>query len=569
MLTVALVVVLIPFTLLALRTEWSKRIFNWLQSLVKSDVEDKEIRFSDFVGLAGFTLALIGIVMGWYTANLQNRRTDIQSQIRETSDRNAALQQTIRDDSAKQGQKDFTENVDLHLQAPVGDAALIGENVPDLEWQYSKHTDRIHYLIQMIKADSPLNLADPDPGTTNAGCDFSQARRCTFYASDPTAQRSEVALSKGSEDSLQGRFLWRVRAARASDSGNQSDEPEPLSEWSEYESFAIYPSLPDRVDQRGVMVGTTYSDNVHFSTIGATGKPHGYDIDLINLVVEGCLDLAAGRITYDSTQCYAAAQQYKDPNSQEARAAVTTAAEARRQDRTKPIRTRIVAFPSVEAGLAAVATKQVDVFIGAVTRAAEREVGLRFSDGYYPFRSALYARRSSGAKQSLKDWSQQANHTVGVIGNSTNHWLATALRAEVGGRISVEPYPSWPNLKDAFIRRDVDGILIDDVIGDEFEKELQPEIVRFEDLRQTQSYGQYQKRLKYGEAFAMAIAAEPQPNTLAQRWIPTIRDLFYLPEVQPPGTGIRDLYAPIQAALRSLAVQEVLPEIKHRNHLDL
>jgi hypothetical protein len=225
----------------------------------------------------------------------------------------------------------------------------------------------------------------------------------------------------------------------------------------------------------------------------------------------------------------------------------------------------IRAFPTVEAGLAAVRRKEVDVFIGAVTKAAEREKeGLRFTDGYYTFRSALYAHD----RQSLEDWAQ-IPRSIGVIANSTNHWLATALSGEAsfGSNLTITAFPSYWALKNSFEDREIDGLLIDSVLGNEL---LQTKDVgsatshyKLTGLEQTSAWQEYYKRLGYeSEEFAIAIASEHRPGSA---WRSFIKGFFYLPADEENVSGSQDLYNPLEAALESPEIQFILPALRQVN----
>ena len=102
--------------------------------------------------------------------------------------------------------------------------------------------------------------------------------------------RKAVCRSGWAEDLLVHRSLERVRG------------------------FLIYPSSVERIlATRKVIVGTAYSTNPAFSGTDSSSRLVGHDIDLITVLVRGCLqpDYSKRRIAYDPAACNYAIRTYE------------------------------------------------------------------------------------------------------------------------------------------------------------------------------------------------------------------------------------------------------------------
>lgn len=533
--------------LFLLYAEPGRRIWHWLWSLGKSGVEQSTAKFSDFVTFTGFGLTVAGVFLSWYTVNLQTRKTALEAQIKDLSEHNAAQQQKLREASNRE-QQEFAHDVDLHLEFPTNNVSVIKEPFPDLQWRYSKHTDRINYLIELVKVES-ANLEESHEITDS--CDFEQYRSCLFYATDPNAQQTEVSVSLSLTKPLEGSFLWRVVPAKSPPSSAHGTTVDMISEWSEFASFSVYSTLFQRIKHRTVLVGTTFADNEHFSTVDSQGKPSGHDIDLIKLLVEGCIVIIPDKkeLRYEPLLCDAAAAAYRQHKAWE-------------HTESGSLHVAIKPFPSLDAGLAALTRKEIDVFIGSVTKAVEREnETILFTDGYCRFQSSLYAHTVKG-EDDLEQWAK-ANRKIGVIQNTTNHWLATALISDdlFQTKLSIVAFPSFASLKSAFEKHTVDAVLIDSILGELHKWK------RLRGLERTAAWTRYYDRIGFdAEQFAIAVADDGHRSkeTTSRRIAGYLRKLFSLPDKSADSDS---LYSPIERALQSVAIQQTLPALRQQNHL--
>lgn len=550
-------------------TAWGQRTSAWLLSLASSGVEAPPTKFSEWVSFAGFGLTIVGVAISWYTVTLQNQKATLEAMIKDLTDQAGTVQQQIQ--TAARKHEDFATDVDIHLTAPIRDIGIIGNRV-NFEWNYAKHNDHLSYVIELLREDRP-ELPPSNAVLEPDKCDFSNYRSCRFYATAPTSQHSQLSLAKLSGSD--GEYLWRVVPVKAKSSTLTwpGDEDNLVSEWSEYGSFSFYPSLMRRMTHtRRVILGTTYSDNVHFSSIDASGNHRGHDVDLLRILVQGCLAIVSrDMITFDDARCSKTTADYLD--SPDPQAFVLDL-----QQKSPSLTVEIKAFPSVTEGLEAVSRKEIDAFVGSLTKAQERENdAVIFTDGYYDFETDLYAH-SMQPGETLTEW-LRISRRVGVIDNSTNHWLATLLTAEepLQNRLSVVAFASFPVLQSAFERRQVDGILIDDVLCQDLispeacasHKFMSQDVWPVRDLNRTSAWAAYYKRLGYDydqEQFAIAVATDkaqaPPPRLRA------VGTLFNTTLVRfggdAPQTG---LYEPLQLALHSPQLVSIRSQLRISNRL--
>src|SRR5207248_1299040 len=62
---------------------WRKRTINWVTKLGASGVEADGSKLSDFIGLGGFSVSLLAIILGWYSIVLQTRKNALEQEGRD------------------------------------------------------------------------------------------------------------------------------------------------------------------------------------------------------------------------------------------------------------------------------------------------------------------------------------------------------------------------------------------------------------------------------------------------------------------------------------------------------
>jgi ABC-type amino acid transport substrate-binding protein len=600
----AAMVVLACFAIAFRFTPWGRRTSGWVQSLLGEKVLAEPTKFSEWVSFAGFGLTIVGVSISWYTISQQNQKAVLETRIKELTDQVSATQQRLQ--FASHEHDNFAPDVDIHLTAPIRDSSLVGSRIT-FEWVFAQHTAMLSYLIELLKVDSDPHLPlRPRTGEESSHCDFSRYRSCMFYASASNSERSELLLTNIPES--EGHYLWRVVPAKKRSVSTRAEDAENVvSDWSEYGSFSYHRSLLNRVTAtKNVLVGTTYSDNVNFSSLDPNGEHVGHDVDLVQLLVEGCLLINRDVVTFHDAGCQDAVADYKsfvDNCRREASSVGTTrrtnvdrgsCREANEQYENKQrlrrgepgrLTVRFKPFPTVGAGLEALSRKEIDLFIGSLTKAQDRENdAVVLTDGYYPFRSKLCAHTVQEAAN-LKKWLASPRR-IGVINNSTNHWFATLLSAETGfeNKISVVAFDSFPLLQSAFEEREVDAVLVDGVLLPEL---LEPDqsavqtnsqaknhtltnqdVWVIKGLEDTSASKSYHARLgSEGEEFSIAVATDREKTD--KSFFRPVKDLafnFDLVRLENPDTQM-SLYEPLQLALHSYQVVSIRSVLREANNL--
>ncbi len=563
---------------------------------MSSVIAPSSATFSDVLSLVSFSLTITALFAGWYSISLQAVHSNREAKIKATTDANTAYHEQISR-LVSHASGNYGSGVDLHLAWPLHDLRLISTELPELRWKFARAGAGVDYLIEMVwMADPSL----PDEQHYDARkrtyedhderCDFMSSAICFFRASEANAESTYIPLRRQAPE---GRYLWRVVPLNASllTQGNENAEEsalsgQALSNWSEFGSFCFYKQAPSpsgcdlaseisfaspatvKANQNRyvVVVGTSYSDNVEFSWI-RSGMRGGHDIDLIRLIVEHCIRGKGEQFAFDAKACFDAADAYRNEPS------------FLHVVRPLPVNdlgtVPVIAFKnfqSVDEGLSALGRKEIDLFIGSLTRAKERErAGIRLTDGYYPLRTALILPAGQPDGQELSDW-LRTNRTVGVIQGSTNQWLAKKLSEmpSFEGRLTIVAFPSFASLKEAFdvtqrTAGGLDGVVLDNVLARGlgsvsrriFVDRPLPEV----DIYRTAGWKEYLTRLGSDqEEFAIAVADDEIAPTGARIFW---KQLFGV-QVEKDG---QSLFGAIQESLRSPAIQDVLPCIRHHSAL--
>ena len=584
-----------------------------------SVVKPGQASISDVISLVSFSLTLTALFAGWYSIRLQNIHSNLEAKLKATTDANTILQ-THLTDRLSHTEENYPKDLDLHLEWPTRDLRFVSSRLPELRWKFAMSGPGIDYLIQMIWLGG-TGTADPRASvpsqmkrvSTSGRCDFEGDGSCTFRATYPSAESTYIPTIGATIP--EGKYLWRVVSINASshastysgaDVSNLSAQL--FSNWSEFGSFCYYNHTPaatgcDIASESGseeasristitprqqqanfVVIGTSQSENVEFSWI-ENGRRGGHDVDLIRLIVEHCLVSDNESIRFEAASCLTAAETYRstarlaetrrtiDPLLE---APLLASAAAMQQDH---LRLSFRNFDTVEAGLEALSRREIDAFIGSLTGAQERQRhNIRLTRGYYPLKTALLLRTDDLPTKipTLNSW-LKSNRTLGVIEGSTNEWLAKKLTEtpEFSGRLSVIAFPTFASVKEAFaahhasdVQR-LDGVLLDNVLGEELldgNHRGLPEI----QVQGTPAWAAYMRRLGFDhEEFVIAVKTDPPddpgPSSWAELFHPK-RMLGRLFEMQEPRSS---LYDGIETALRSAAVQDVLPCIRAWNQIEV
>ena len=528
-------------------TPWGIRTYAWLQSVIANTVDSGSARLSDFISLTSISLAMVGILVGWFTVRLQTQKTAVEEEAKGYSEQIAASQRDLAE--IKANTEELVQAAVLHLTSPVHDRSVISRNA-DLRWQYAGHNDRVNYLVEVMKKHSN---GPPQTESVSDSCDFNKWSTCRFYATNATWERSDIPLSH--DTPIEGEFFWRVAPAKLLASRTLDQSAEEVWDWSELGSFSIYPTLLRRLAAtETVRVGTSYSGNPRFANVDQTGRPAGHDIDLIRMMVEGCMDVTKSGATglqVNKPRCLAAMDEYRKTGK------VGTAAGRNCNAIDGQLCIDFVAYPLIGDGLAALRTRDVDLYIGAVTKSANRESDVtRFTDGYDTVDTQLYGH-VVGRNQGFAEWIHR-NRRIGVVENTTNHMLARLLVEDesLHDRVSIVTFSSSAELHGALAEWNIDGVLVDSVQGPDVLR-LASDVRVIEDMPSS-AWKKYHKSIGAStEELAIAVAIDSEPElemSMIDSWIQRMRDLA-------SGRTRRrgdDLYASLQEVLRLQEMKDTL-----------
>jgi ABC-type amino acid transport substrate-binding protein len=533
-------------------------------------VDASQAKFSDFMSVTSVSLAIAGAIFAYFSLWVQAQKNNVDQQTKEYNSSIAASLEQLQ--AAERSRAEHRRTDLLRLEAPSDRAQVVGPQVA-LQWSYSGHSDHMNYLVEV------LHLCPESEVMSGQDAPCAVWRSC-FYAAEPSVQRSELYIDAkafkendtatpsasgspltGNECNTEdgaalgggslapGYYLWRVAPAKLSQTRDGSPVTAFVSEWSEFQSFAVYPTELDRILRtRRLLIGTAVSADPSFSGRDISSRSIGHDIDLIEILVTGCItgDLSAGIVKYNKARCAAKVESYRTqcgPQSARHSEECFSVLHCSRDE----LCAKIIPFDSAADGLRALREKDIDVFVGSLTRAEARqeEYGLRFSSGYFSYHTQLYARATNGSI-SLTEWLTKPR-LVGVVAESTNNLLATELASDdaVDGKLSVVAFRSVPELKNAVDQGDVDGVFLDDTLGRRVAG-LSP----INGINKTLAWSRYRSALGFDrtETFGIAVAVNNReelvrPCGFTEHWLQAQVDVHMFAGSEP------SLFCAIEQAL--------------------
>jgi ABC-type amino acid transport substrate-binding protein len=418
-----------------------------------------------------------------YDSGLLQELSHQEDHLRGLKERAATLQQEVSNARIAVHQNDLDAATPHHL-AEFVDAQVIGSHA-NVSWTYPGDDNGKHvgYELQLLRLDPPGTNCDSQTDFFN--CKEGMAGR-RFIASDVQGHSSRIPPTfEGTLTS--GRYAWRVAAiptgsaivdsstqdaqnSSTQDTQNSSsqDAQTRLSAWSAFASFTLYQSQLKRIlTTRHVRVGTNLEQSTPFSRRDPNGYVAGFDIALIYTLVQNCLSVRADSIYFDDYRCRQALNTVR--SSGKAQAVAQPAACAIEQ---QTLCVTLVPVHKWGDWKSAMKRKEIDVFVGGITRAVERQRGgISFTKGYLRYDTKLYAHSSdSQTPPTLAVWLARQRR-IGVIQDSTNEQLLSDLKAslprsKMRNVVSVV-VPSFPALESAMDVGDVDGVLIDSTFVNE------------------------------------------------------------------------------------------------------
>jgi hypothetical protein len=500
-------------------------------------------RFFDLIVLVFLFILTLASLSFIYYRGLEGEVEGAERAVRSLRERDATLQEKL-DNTMAMAQLDEADTRVPHPALLDRNANFIGDHA-DVSWTYDTKSDRnyISYEVELWrnqpgKCSLPKGAEKNNSKSTNQlfwiGCSNGPLK---FVASDPSSFSSRIPPNL--DDELQsGNYSWRVAPIRvASTVVPEDNDTELLSDWSELSSFNIHRSLLHRITETHIVrVGTHFEQDTHFSRRDEGGREVGFDISLVRILVEGCLELTESAIRYNAPECAKAVAAARAVNFKNGIADST----CRPSDNPNKLCVKFVPVGSWGKWESILKRKEIDLFIGSVTRAAARErAGILFTNGYLNYQTKLYAHKTDLARQSLalSTWLSK-DRVVGVIESSTNEYLLDHLKEEdFKSKLHKLSFRSYPALESAMERGDLDGIIIDD----SFVSKKQTDWVSIPDLVKTNAWRTYTSEY-----------VGPQPDggpPVEQIAIATIQD-----ETDSNG----GLYSALQTALKKNEIRAIL-----------
>jgi ABC-type amino acid transport substrate-binding protein len=537
---VILIVVFILSSLISLRVRlllpdrlrrWSNRTALWVRGLFVSRAEAGPVTLGDVLVLAGFAATLVTVFYQFQEARLQTAKESLEMDSRRLHELVANQEAQIREQSQKIRNLEAGQKIP-QLKRPEPDTNIIARHV-DFEWDYAGHNPNTKYVVEMIRLADSIRFPQGQ-----SECTFDPGQPCRFPATDPAGHRSRLPLELHGR-LKSGTYYWRVvpgdlRDPQLNDvvpgahSPAQLPRQEPdlnrIGDWSDFGSFTVYPSIKQRIIKtNAVHVGTNFLQDTWFSRRGLGGEPEGHDIDLIRLIVQGCMrkDEQKGA-KYDAASCKLAVADFVKTRREfqkcparlpELRAVVAQAGTSTPEQHIESLRAEIVPVADWDDWLGMLRRKEIDVFIGQATRAEFREdAEVKFTKGYYPDKTVVMVKRTESCPD-LKCLTKK-KIKLGVIKNTTNHKLAELLTLEppLHNKIEVVPEDTFPILESAIDHDEVRAILIDGSLGTQLLDDLKV-------IEGVETYDAYQTYLsdpnyigfgkeEFGIAVAMDVKAE-------------------------------------------------------------
>jgi ABC-type amino acid transport substrate-binding protein len=500
---------------------------------VSSNTQQIQPEHTKFLDVALFVFTFLVALFWLGVSNSCELLSDVrrdQAQLRRLKERDATLREQLAETTRAERLDEANDKVP-HILPESLDNHFIGDHVT-VSWQYST-VDVAKYTtyaieLQRVSPKNPCIAANSD--------DYLSCKNgpVVFTATDPINQTTRIPPidDKRLEP---GTYIWRVASVPLASTLAETDH---LSSWSPYAIFDLYRSSDERVSLTNTMrVGTNLEQNTRFSHIDPSGAIVGFDIALLYAVVDGCLtnDREHRRIVFAEASCRAvAARPIEDllkghfPNQPCTRSAPT-------------ICVTLVPVRKWSDWETALRRREIDLFIGSVTRARGRQNGgIRFTSGYLPFNSDLYALPSNIPSEdaSIRQWLHNRHRTIGVIDHSTNEILLDALMKEADAReasdtprITKKAYASFPDLERALNESQVNAALIDETLVDD------PRWKRIPGIREENAFQQ---------TYTSFIGSSKEEAAMA-----TIAD-------RATGDASEGVYAAIQSALKEDLIKERL-----------
>jgi len=436
------------------------RIALWAEGVRKSEAEVKTATVGDLVLFV--TLYVIGVtfVFTLYMGLNQGSEERIKQENDDLQRQTAGQEHQIREQQNELTQLRKATDVPQPV-LPGADEEIIGDRL-DFKWEYGNHNDTATYVLQLMRVNNTqsLTLASRPEGRLQVSTiELPGGQLCTFGATEAADQESRFPQSNRAS-LAEGTYVWRVAFGTLV---NHSDvescvDDHQIRSWSLFRKVTLYPStLARTMATREILVGTRFIQDIPFSRVAESGQPTGFDMDLINVLVEGCLVFDSSRgMRYDAAACKTSVNIALGNMRNGGRSSLASAPDH--------FHARIVPIAAGVDWREILQRRNIDLYMGAVTRAKERERGgIKFTDGYLVYQTEFLVDKNEGCSRISCLSGKRA--TIGVVAQTTNEWLANELKNQKETEnLKVVPFKSFPQLQAAFEKQDVTAVIADGIM---------------------------------------------------------------------------------------------------------
>lgn len=437
----------------------------WFRTKDAPGPAPRPANFLDVLVLVLILVAAILVASIFYDSSLRSQVNTDEEQTRALREKVATLQEQLGDTVAA-NHLAISETSVPHPVIQDRDSQAIGDHTT-VAWEYENHFSGryVNFEMELVKLGPTAVDCRQFVGTLECG------HPVRFITSDGMNHASRIPTDLRST-LKPGTYSWRVAPVPAGTVVNediQKDDLNRLSDWSDYGSFTLFPSLISRVASTNVIrVGTNLEQDTRFSRRDHDGNVTGFDINLIRILIEQCLAFdkttSPPILSFDRVRCDDHIVKALSPGQD-----LTAAA-----PRCSPaVQLCVTLVPIQKWGdwQSALKRKEIDLFIGAVTAATAREKsGILFTPGYLHYKSQIFGHAADvlTAHSDLRAW-LATPRKIGVIESSTNAELLDRLLADsdlkklnLAGKLEKYGFSSFPAMEHAMDRGELDGILIDE-----------------------------------------------------------------------------------------------------------
>lgn len=437
----------------------------WLRTKGAPQPPLRSANFIDVLILVIILVTAILIASIFYDSSLRSQVKADEEQTRALREKVATLQEQLGDTVAA-NHLAVSETSVPHPIIQDRDSQAIG-NHTTVAWDYENHFSGryVNFEMELVKL-GPIGV---DCGNSAGTLECGHPMR--FITSDGMNHTSRIPTDlKGTLNP--GTYAWRVAPVPAGTVVNddvQKDDLNRLSDWSDYGSFTLFPSILNRIATTKVIrVGTNLEQDTRFSRRGHDGSVTGFDINLIHTLVEHCLALhktaSPPTLSFDHDRC-------ADHIAKALSARQDLTAPAPICSPTEQLCVTLVPIQKWGDWQSALKRKEIDLFIGAVTAATAREKsGILFTPGYLHYKSQIFGHAADvlAVHSDLRSW-LASPRKIGVIESSTNEELLNRLmedadlkKRKLTGNLEKQGFSSFPAMEHAMDRGELDANLIDE-----------------------------------------------------------------------------------------------------------